>query len=69
MRGFQAQPVILKWIAIVILAGRWLDLYLAVMPTSRSLPACDRSTWSSSPAMPGVLPDGDTGAGECPLSR
>ena len=31
-RASKRNPVILKWIAIVILAGRWLDLYLAVMP-------------------------------------
>jgi len=31
-RETKRNPNVLKWISIVILAGRWLDLYLAVMP-------------------------------------
>ncbi len=30
---------VLKWVAIVMLAGRWLDLYVAVMPALYSSPA------------------------------
>jgi hypothetical protein len=43
-RAAKRNPAILKWIAILILAGRWLDLYLAVMPemmTGPSLAAMD----------------------------
>jgi hypothetical protein len=32
-------PFVLKWIAIVMLAGRWLDLYVAVMPGLTPSPA------------------------------
>jgi hypothetical protein len=31
-RATKRQPRVLKGIAIVMLAGRWLDLYVAVMP-------------------------------------
>jgi len=31
-RAAKRSTTVLKWVAIVILAGRWLDLYLAVMP-------------------------------------
>jgi hypothetical protein len=31
-RASKRNPAILKWTAILILAGRWLDLYLAIMP-------------------------------------
>lgn len=37
-RAAKRKPAILKWIAILILAGRWLDLYLAVMPEMRPAP-------------------------------
>ncbi|OLE83288.1 MAG: hypothetical protein AUF76_06845 [Acidobacteria bacterium 13_1_20CM_2_65_9] len=38
-RSSKRNPAILKWIAIIILAGRWLDLYLAVMPETRATPS------------------------------
>jgi hypothetical protein len=38
-RASKRNRTVLKWIAIVILAGRWLDLYLSVMPGM--LPAPD----------------------------
>lgn len=31
-RSSKRNPVVLKWVAIVMLAGRWLDLYVSVMP-------------------------------------
>jgi len=31
-RATKRNATILKWVAVLILAGRWLDLYLAVMP-------------------------------------
>lgn len=31
-RDTKRNPRVLKWMAILILAGRWLDLYLAIMP-------------------------------------
>lgn len=37
-RASKRNPAILKWVAILILAGRWLDLYLAVMPQLTSTP-------------------------------
>jgi hypothetical protein len=43
-RASKRNPATLKWIAIVILTGRWLDLYLAIMPemmTGPSLAAQD----------------------------
>jgi hypothetical protein len=38
-RSTKRNPVVLKWIAILILAGRWLDLYLAVMPQTMTAPS------------------------------
>jgi hypothetical protein len=38
-REAKRNPIVLKWTAIVILAGRWLDLYLAVMPGMTPSPA------------------------------
>ena len=38
-RAAKRNPAILKWIAILILAGRWLDLYLAVMPEMMAAPS------------------------------
>jgi len=38
-RASKRNPVLLKWVAIVVLAGRWLDVYLAVMPQMRPAPA------------------------------
>ena len=38
-RSTKRNPVVLKWIAILILAGRWLDLYLAVMPQTMAAPS------------------------------
>jgi hypothetical protein len=38
-RAAKRSPVVLKWIAIVILAGRWLDAYLAVMPEMMAAPS------------------------------
>jgi len=38
-RSSKRNPAILKWIAIAILAGRWLDLYLAVMPEMMAAPS------------------------------
>lgn len=37
-RAAKCNRSILKWIAILILAGRWLDLYLAVMPEMMAAP-------------------------------
>jgi hypothetical protein len=37
-RASKRNPAILKWIAMAILAGRWLDLYLAVMPEMMPAP-------------------------------
>ena len=31
-RAAKRNTAILKWVAVIVLAGRWLDLYLAVMP-------------------------------------
>src|SRR5262249_39261686 len=38
-RSTKRNPAVLKWIAILILAGRWLDLYLAVMPQTMTAPS------------------------------
>jgi hypothetical protein len=37
-RPAKRNPSILKWVAIVILAGRWLDLYVTVMPQVLTAP-------------------------------
>ena len=37
-RATKRNPSILKWVAIVILAGRWLDLYVTVMPQVMAAP-------------------------------
>jgi hypothetical protein len=38
-RSSKRNPVVLKWVAILILAGRWLDLYLTVMPQVMAAPS------------------------------
>src|SRR5262249_28302778 len=38
-RASKRNPAVLKWIAVLVLAGRWLDVYLAVMPQMRPTPA------------------------------
>ena len=38
-RAAKRHAVVLKWVAIVMLAGRWLDLYVAVMPQLAAAPA------------------------------
>jgi hypothetical protein len=38
-RASKRNPAILKWVAIVLLVGRWLDLYLAVMPEMMAAPS------------------------------
>jgi hypothetical protein len=38
-RGAKRNRSVLKWMAILILAGRWLDLYLAVMPQMMPAPS------------------------------
>jgi hypothetical protein len=37
-RSAKRNPVVLKWVAIVLLAGRWLDLYVMVMPQAIAAP-------------------------------
>jgi hypothetical protein len=37
-RASKRNPAVLKWVAIVVLAGRWLDLYLTVMPQVMAAP-------------------------------
>ena len=37
-RASKRSAVVLKWVAIVMLAGRWLDLYLTVMPQVMAAP-------------------------------
>ena len=37
-RASKRNPAVLKWVAIVMLAGRWLDLYLTVMPQVMAAP-------------------------------
>ena len=37
-RDAKRSATVLKWIAIVVLAGRWLDLYVAVMPEMIAAP-------------------------------
>jgi hypothetical protein len=37
-RSSKRSAVVLKWVAIVILTGRWLDLYLTVMPEMAAAP-------------------------------
>ena len=37
-RAAKRNATILKWVAIVVLAGRWLDLYLVVMPATMAAP-------------------------------
>jgi len=38
-RDAKRSAAVLKWIAVVVLAGRWLDLYLTVMPEMVSAPS------------------------------
>jgi hypothetical protein len=38
-RAAKRHPAVLKWVAILMLAGRWLDLYVAVMPQVAPAPA------------------------------
>jgi hypothetical protein len=38
-RAAKRSPSVLKWIAVVILIGRWLDVYLLVMPQTMKAPA------------------------------
>ena len=38
-RDAKRSAVVLKWIAIVVLAGRWLDLYVTVMPEMIGAPS------------------------------
>jgi hypothetical protein len=38
-RSSKRDPFVLKWIAIAILAGRWLDVYLMVMPEMIAAPS------------------------------
>jgi hypothetical protein len=38
-RDAKRSAAVLKWIAVVVLAGRWLDLYLTVMPEMISAPS------------------------------
>ena len=37
-RAAKRNATILKWVAIVVLAGRWLDLYLVIMPATMAAP-------------------------------
>ena len=37
-RSAKRSPAVLKWVAIVLLAGRWLDLYVTVMPQVMAAP-------------------------------
>jgi hypothetical protein len=38
-RAAKRSPSVLKWIAVLILIGRWLDVYLLVMPQTMSAPS------------------------------
>jgi hypothetical protein len=38
-RAAKRSAAILKWVAIIVLAGRWLDLYLVVMPATLDAPS------------------------------
>ena len=38
-RASKRSPTVLKWVAVLILIGRWLDVYLLVMPQTMTAPA------------------------------
>jgi hypothetical protein len=38
-RASKRRPSVLKWVAVLILAGRWLDVYLLVTPQTMKAPA------------------------------
>lgn len=38
-RAAKRSPIVLKWVAVLILIGRWIDVYLLVMPQTMKAPA------------------------------